>query len=127
MQSGSTSSEIYVSATEDTIKTAKAIVNHLLKSQGIEKTADELFDIHLTYFVRGYCEEVGDHIESEDFLTPEAREEFMEEHEMEEGSEYTTLIESLVIKSRGNDPELKNVATSMVEFFNSANAFEGQQ
>jgi hypothetical protein len=41
------SSEVFVEAHEGTIDAFKAAINHVLKSQGVEKSADDLFTFEL--------------------------------------------------------------------------------
>ena len=42
------STEVYIEVTDQTVTAMKDAVNHILKSQGIEKTADELFNFELS-------------------------------------------------------------------------------
>jgi hypothetical protein len=119
------SSEIYVSATESTLTAVEAVINSILKSQGIDKTASQLFNIKLTYSVKEY-EKTGNGWK--EFDTEEARTKWMEENEVDDCDEYTTQIETVVIEPKDkSDKGLQKVADALVELVYSTNAFEGQQ
>jgi hypothetical protein len=119
------SSEIYVSATSGTIEALKSVINTLLKSQGIEKKADELFNIKLVYAVKEYEKTNGDWKE---FDTEDERSKWMKENELEEYDEYTTLVENLVIEPKDKkNKDLRKVADALHNLVYSTNAFEGQQ
>ena len=45
------SSEIFVSADENTVKAVKKLIDNILKASGSDKTADDLFEISLGYEV----------------------------------------------------------------------------
>ena len=119
------SSEIYVTATDATVKAVKDVINSILKSQGIDKTAAQLFNVKLTYAVKNYEKTDSDWKE---FDTESERTKWMEENALDECDEYTTLLENIVIEPKDKtDARLEKVAGALTALVYSTNAFEGQQ
>ena len=118
------SSEIYVSATSRTIDTAKAVINSILALQGVGVTADDLFDVKLTYGIKNYEKTDG---EFKYFDTEDERTTWAEANELDEYDEYTTEVSELVITPKQDTPELKAVVEALEAFLNSQDTIEGQQ
>ncbi len=119
------SSEIFISAEKSTVKAAIEMIDHLLKSQGVKKTAAELFDIHLEYTLRA-GEATG--YDDMDFATEEALDAFKKEHEVEDYDEGIRQSSSLVVTALNpKDEELVLAAKALERIATSISAEEVQQ
>lgn len=106
------SSETFISATEASVKTAKNLINEMLKAMGKTETADDLFNIGLTYWVQQW-EKTDD--DGNEFKTEAARRKFCDEQDID--IHYCKNWSALKVTAKnGKDADLKHVARLLQNF-----------
>ena len=112
------SSETFISATESTVKAAKALIQHVI---GADKNVDELFDVKLTYSVSFYSSDASDYIDEDD-IDMDRVNAILSEHSV---SSYDAKIQSwLSVTSKTQNSALDELAKLIGRIPNTLDAHE---
>lgn len=118
------SSEIFVSAGDSTVASAKEIVNKILAAGGSLATCDDLFNISLLYHVRYYDDDASDTVEKEFNSEAEANA-FKDANEDKFGGDYDAMWNDLVIEAKDSTNEdAKTAAKALDGFFGTYEKWE---
>lgn len=89
------SSEIYISATDNTVAAVREVVNLLLKAAGSTKTSTDLFNVRLSYMVRSEATDYA----WKHFATKEERNEWIVS-QAEKNDFVDSEVEALVVTAK---------------------------
>lgn len=116
------SSEIFTSATDSTVKAAKEVINGILKAAGSKKSAASLFNVRLNYL----CRNDATGYEEMTFETEEARREFLESHDFSESCDEGNVVwQVLVVEAKdSSDADAVAAANKLASFFDTFETWE---
>ncbi len=115
------SSELFVTSTNDTPAAATALINDFLKLSGSNKTSTDLFNIKTVYGIKGeYTDYSWKYFDSTNDLNT-----WREENDIEEYDEYYATAQFLSVESKNDDDmAARKIAESFAKFINSLDAAE---
>ena len=109
------SSELFIDATKESVKSAYQLVNAILKAAGSKDTAENLLDIRLTYWIRHY-DFTPEDSNGKEFNTEKERIAFCEENMFDQYDDYVKSWEILNVTPKTKGVDLLHVAKLLESF-----------